>query len=303
MAGRLGGPVRGPHGRGKVGTGGSTRETVTPTARSERTQEMKVAPARSAAQTDTRRLRRLQKFLWRCLGVFSLLNIVAHSQSLVQLSDSVHTLALWWNYFTAVAFGWLGIHVSLIARHIIVVVAVALSSANIGHFYRHRRLMLVDFVRAIAGDKVAQGRIDFYKVDLHHVDSIRGNPLGWAGLASAMALFFFLAIMYIESTFGKALLAYTLPTIGVFLLSDPRRKPRLYRISPRVAYLILAAFLLYMPLILVVLLFMFAFQYWKEMLKTAGLLVAIIALDQALQLVVTPLAGVLTNIPRPPGTE
>ncbi|MDO7843712.1 hypothetical protein [Sphingomonas immobilis] len=231
-------------------------------------------------------------------GIISAFNMIAHAQSLVQISQSLHKLHLWWQGCLHVLFSALHIHVAPPVQNAIVLLGLAISTANLAMYARFD-ITIFGIIRSIlfsypeTAERLARKKR--HEAVMAHLQKTEIRYFGATAIVM-IALIGIIAVYY--PVFG----AYLLIAIGLmvlFVVAIVRKWTDVLSDKAQAA-IMLPLYFICMPAMVLFMVAITVAIFHRQIAWTAGIVLLLLLANFAFVHIVDPLAPLLNNLPDPP---
>lgn len=232
----------------------------------------------------------------RIFIVLSGLNIVAHLDFVITLSQSLRFLISTWDNFISLVLKFLQIDLNVVNRNLITIFITVILSALIGHYYRYKTFLIFDMVMVFSSgkdkyyDRIGLGGLN--KIDhIEEILKIRGPLIKICSFLSE-TIFFVIGLVNANSLFGIfAILFAILNSVGRFtnIYEKIFKKIADAKIYRRIKLLLIAIYIFIIlisniiPILIFSILLPF-FQHYKTIIISIGWIFLILSIDQLLQI-------------------
>jgi hypothetical protein len=216
-------------------------------------------------------------------GVLQLYNIVAHHQTLLDLSESVKLLAAWWRYWLGELFGFLHINVPPLERELLSLLLLAGSAANIAFYRKHGSLLFSRLFRETFNQNANFNEIFGFKDrNLRVLFQFAFTSIALIGMIIAI-------IVKLPLWVGLyCLLSLVAMVIGL-RSSDSDD-----------SVLLLIGFFLAFPLMFTIMWITMTASYFREIFRACRYLLLLLVADLACRYIIDPLIPWISSLPTPP---
>jgi hypothetical protein len=217
-------------------------------------------------------------------GVLQLYNIVAHHQTLLDLSESVKLLAAWWRYWLGELFGLLNINLPPLEREFLSLSLLAGSAANIAFYRKHGSLLFSRLLRETFNQNANFNDIFGFK-DRNII------VLFQYAVTSAALLGMTIAIIVKLPLWVGVYCLFAMVTFVIGLRSSDSNE----------SILLLIGFVLAFPLIFTLMWITMTASYFREIFRACRYLLLLLAADLTCRYIIDPLMPWISSLPAPPG--
>jgi hypothetical protein len=217
------------------------------------------------------------------LGVLQLYNIVAHHQSLLDLSQSVKLLAAWWRYGLTELFGFLHFDLPPLERELLTLLILSGSAANFAFFRRNGSFLFSRMLRETLTSNAN------YAAMLGFEEKTPATVLGFAFTSIILVGLAFVVV----AAMPLWVILYSVFTIIVLFI--------LVTVEPSDDNLLfLIVFGLASPLIFVLMWIFMTASYFREIFRACRYLLLVLGADLMFRYIIDPMLPWLSSLPAPP---
>jgi hypothetical protein len=220
------------------------------------------------------------------LGILQLYNIVAHHQTLLDLSESVQLLAAWWRHLLGELFGFLRIDLPPLQRELLSLLILSGSAANFAFFRKHGSFLFAKMLRETLLNPDADYSVMF--------GVEQTNPKAALGFALMSVILLSLAIAVVAALplWAGAYCVFAIIILFILLKAKPSDDNIIFLIV-----LVLAS-----PLIFMLMWIVMTASYFREIFQACRYLLLLLAADLAFRYIIDPwVAPWISSLPAPPG--